>query len=1062
MSDKGLSRRSLLGGAVAGGVASVAATNPAAAKPLAAEPMAAGQSAAAPSHLLRASAITTTSDPWLPDGTHLRVNVSPRIGLPLHPLTAFRIDVVPIYTRPDKLETSTQHVWLNPDLSVAATGGGIRHTGSGDVHYLVLHGWQWTFRAVRCCFVRLLTQSGSAFRVDVLDPTAELPDAEPRVLATRTAPSYEFGGTDITLLRVSGAGVVDLVEIVSTESPYIVIDPAQAVSFGLPIGSGPWYAPEPATDPVAAARTRVEQGAARRMGPPDRPDGAVVPLTPADEVNRVQALSGASSGLDYWLARAFTDPATPPLDARVSLAGGPVADASGTISPLNALLAAAVDPAVARHLGLAARVNPPTGTSVCTLWMVAGLWLLPLDRPHDAGTLRSLITGFPPPAHVVSALYSRYPGLSALATQRVTQLRAAHPTDGWTAVPLMVPAVAAKATPDRPAAPRTLALPAATWRVTTGERLWTQRIPLLGPAAGGMLGLARLSPTPVSLHGTIRVGSVDRARAMVAHWDRHHDDAGSVTDLAVTGPSNSWGLWRADEFGRWSDRSTVAAPAPAVAGPPTPIVEAEFRPAIPDGGLQPRSPGALRIRIGVPGPSLPGALPSRDVTSPGGAPVTSALLTVDGVPQPAIPVPAGVTSVVATVAVREFGVGDTAAIPVIAKLVDAAGRPSAPAEVERTVHDPRAYAPLRVAPTLLFAAERNPMGDSELGLEWSGGAWGYRVYLGDERRLGGTGAGPRCERAAEVWARSGHLADRRRFTLVTPKPLRAAPDGVVRFTHRLPGSLRNVQFVRVVPVTSAGVETPFETCGLTPVAVPVPDRPPAPVVQVRPRGDGRVDVTITATGLRDDLLAGLTEPPQARLRRGRLADSDPEYMPVVQTGIPLVKGPDGTWSATVVDGPAAGFPGYVRLTWLAEVRYPAEPHLPADALPAGSDVQPIGGVPAGPQVSGWGPASPPTNTVLTPEVQLVPRATVRPGQGYNEILVTNAPVSHRYAIAPHQVVVHRFFASGPYPSAALPPVPITATTTVVRDTTVNPRPTGYMVVITDPFGRSAPPVYVQY
>ncbi|MEQ4299948.1 hypothetical protein ABNF97_00925 [Plantactinospora sp. B6F1] len=1060
MSDKGFSRRSLLGGAVASGVVSVVPGSPAAAQRPDIEATAAGRSTAAPAQLLRASAITTAGDPWLPDGTHLRVNLAPRLGFPLHPLTAFRIDVVPVYTRPDKLESSTTHVWLNADLSVAATGGGIRHTSASDTHYLVIHGWQPTFRAVRCCFVRLLTQSGSAFRVEVLDPATELPDADPRVLASRGAAPYEFGGTDITLLRVSGAGAIDLVEIVSTESPYIAIDPARAVSFGLPRGAGPWYVPDPTTDPATAARIRVEQGAAKRMGPPDRPDGTVTALTPADEVNRVQALSSAPSGLDYWLERCFTDPATPPVDTAVSLAGGPVPAASGAISPLSALLASAVDPAIARHLGLATRVDPPTGSAVCTLWMVAGLWLLPLDRSSDGGTLRSLITGFPPPASVVSALYDRYPGLSALVAERLAQLRAAHPADGWTAVPLMVPAVAAKATPDRPAPPRTLALPQSTWRVTTGQRLWTQRIPLVGPAAGGMLGLARLTPSPVSLHDTIRVGSVNRARAVVAHWDRYNNDAGSVTDLAVPGQSASWGLWRADEFGRWSDRAVVSGQAPPTAGPPTPTVEAEFQPAARDGGLQPRSPGALRIRIGVPGRTLPGRLPSRDVIGPGGAPVTLALLTVDGVEQPAVPVPAGASSVVATVAVREFGVGETAAIPVLASLVDAAGQTSEPAQVERTVHDPRAYAPLHVAPTLLFATEQDPMGDSEVGLEWSGGAWGYRVYLGDERRLGGTGSGQRCGRAAEVWARSGELTDRRRFSLVTPKPLRAASDGVVRFRHRLPGSLRNVQFVRVVPVTSAGVETAFETCGLTPVAVPVPDRPPAPVVRVRPRTDGRVDVTITVTGLRDDLLAGLTEPPQARLRRGRLANSDPEYVPVVQTGISLTRDADGAWSATVVDGPATGFPGYVRLTWLAEVRYPAEPHLPVGTLPADSQIHLIGGGQPGPQVSGWGPVSPPASTLLTPETPLVPRATVRWGT-YNEIAVTNTPISHRHAIAPHRLEVHRIYPPGSYPSVALPPVPITGTTTVVRDTAISPRPLRYAVVIIDPINRSTPPVYVQ-
>lgn len=1051
MPKQEFSRRTLLGGAVASGVAAAAAADRAAA-PGTVAPAAGGPSAVAPAQLLRASAITTAGDPWLPDGTHLRVNLSPRLGFPLHPCTAFRVDISPSQATVTPFEFSTTHVWLGPDLAVLKTGGGITTTSTADVRYLVVHGWQWSFQAVRCCFVRLTTSSGT-FRVDVLDPATELPDAEPRVLAGRAAAPYEFGGTDIALLRIQGAGAITEVWKVSTESPYITADPARAVSFGLPTGAGPWYVPDPATDPATAARTRVEQGAARRMGPPDRPDGAVVALAPADEVNRVAALSSAASGLSYWLNRCFGDQNTPPVDATVSLAGGPVPAASGTVAPVSALLAAAVDPAVARHLGLATRVDPPTSASACTLWLVAGLWLLPLDRTHESGTLRSLLTGFPPPASVVSALYSRYPGLSALASQRQAQLRAAHPADGWTVTPLMAAAVAAKSAPDRPAPPRTLALPPAAWRVTTGERLWTQRVPLVGPAAGGMLGFARLtSGAPVSLHRTIQVGSATRARAIVAHWDKRNNDAGMVTDLAVPGQSASWGLWRADEFGRWSDRSVVGAAAPPVAGPPAPSVEAEFQPASPGGGLTPRSPGTLRIRVGVPGRTLPGTLPPRDVIGPGGAPVTLALLTVDGVTQPAIPVPAGATSVVTAVAVRAFGVGESAAIPVVARLADAAGQTSAPASVARTVHDPRAYAPLDVAPTLLFAADRDPMGSSEVGLEWSGGAWGYRVYLGDEQRLGGA-TGQRCERAAAIWARAGQLAERGQFTLVTAKPLRADADGVVRFTHKLPGSLRNVQFVRVVPVTSAGVEPPFESCGLTPVAVPVPDVPPAPAVRVRARADGRVDVTITVTGVREDL-AGQ---PEARLRRGRLANADPEYVPVVQPAIPLTRDGVGSWSATVAEGP---FPGFVRLTWLAEVRYPAEPHLPAGAVAAGSQVHLIAGVQPGPRVSGWGPTSPPASTVHTP-VPTQPSALVRRLGMFNEVVVTNAPVSHRFAIAPHQLVVHRLPQPGAGPSAALPPVPITGPTTVVRDTAVSPQPLRYAVVVVDPLGRSTTPVYVQ-
>lgn len=1043
MSEREFTRRALLGGAVAGGVASVVAGDQLEQADV--TPTAGGRSAAAPAHLLRASAITTVSDPWLPDGTHLRVNVSPRLGFPLHPFTAFRVDLGPwTPTHAVVVERSTTHIWLDSDLTVVGIGAGFFDFDPARVYYLVVHGWQWTFRAVRCCFVRLLARG--TFRVDVLDPTSRLQEGESRVLASRGALPFEFGGTDIALLRVQGTGSVDGVEIVNTESTLITANSANSVSFGLPTGAGPWYVPATATDPATAARIRVEQGAAKRMGPPDRPDGTVVALTPAEEVARVQALSSAASGLNYWLDRCFTDQNTHPVDTAVSLAGGPVAGAAGSVPPVSALLAAAVDPAVARHLGLATRVDPPPSASACTLWLVAGLWLLPLDRGNIGGTLRSMLTGFPPPANIVSALYARYPGLSALANQRLAQLRAATPADGWTLVPLMAAAVAAKVAPDRPAPPRTLALLESTWRVTAGERRWTQRIPLQGPAAGGMLGLVRYTPgTPaVSLHRTIQVGSVTRARAMVAHWDKHKNDEGMVTDLSVPGQFASWGLWRADEFGRWSDRTLVTGSAPSTFGPPAPTVEAEFQPAAQDGGLTPRSPGALRIRIGLTG---------QGAISPGGSPVTAARLTVDGVEQPELPVPAGATSVVTTVAVRAFGVGEAAAIPVVAQLADAAGLGSGTAQLDRMVHDPRAYPPLYVAPTLLFAAERDPMGDSEVGLEWSSGAWGYRVYLGDELRLGGGGTGQRCVRAAQVWARAGQLTDRGRFTLVTPKPLRASPDGVVRFTHRLPGALRNVQFVRVVPVTSAGVETTFETCGLTPVAVPMPDRPPAPAVRVSPRADGRVDVTITATGLRDDLVAG---EPQARLRRGRLTNGDPEYVPVVRTDIPLTRDANGAWSATVVDGPAQGFPGFVRLTWLAEVRYPAEPHLPAGATPADSQVHLVAGVSPGPQVSGWGPTSPPASTMHTPETQQVPQVVVQAGR----VIVTNIPVSHRYAIRPHLLVVHRFPQGTTTPTVTLTPMPITVPTMVVQDTVVSPPPLRYAVVVMDPLNRSTAPVYV--
>jgi hypothetical protein len=79
----------------------------------------------------------------------------------------------------------------------------------------------------------------------------------------------------------------------------------------------------------------------------------------------------------------------------------------------------------------------------------------------------------------------------------------------------------------------------------------------------------------------------------------------------------------------------------------------------------------------------------------------------------------------------------------------------------------------------------------------------------------------------------------------------------------------------------------------------------------------------------------------------------------------------------------------------------------------------------------------------------------------NDVVVTNAPVSHRFAISPHRVVVHRLPQPGPNPSVALPPVPITGATTVVRDAVVSSQVLRYAVVVVDPLGRSTSPVYAQ-
>lgn len=1049
--DNEISRRTLLGGALTGGVAAAVAADTAAGVRDDVEdltPQAIMSVMPDASDMLRVSAITTVGSPWLPDGTHLRVNVSPRIGFPLHPFAAFRCNE--IATPPPNM------VWLNRNAQWVGTSFPDLAAYGGTV-YCVLYGQGAGTDMARFCYVQVSMVPGSSVRVEVLGSTAELPDGRVAVLASRSTAPYAFAGTDITLLRLTGIGRVQSVLAIDANFARPRSSDPDLV-FGLPIGAGRWYLPDPAGgDPVAAARSRVARGAPSQMGPPDRPDGSVVAVSAADEVNRVNAIAALPSGIDYWTNRCFTAPAKAPIDVTVSLSAGPGQLTSGSIAATSALLTMSVDPSIARYLGLATRVDVPATDLSPYLWLVAGLWLLPLNRPHPNGTLRSILQAPPFADGFLGPLYQRFPDLRALAERRVAELRAAAPADGWELVPLAAIAVSVRGgPPDPPAPPSASIVTPGTWRTKAGSPLWTQPIRIQGPAPAGMLGFARLSPDrPVSLHRTVQVSpTVTRARALIPHWDSNQDNHGTLTDPAVPGAASAtWGLWQADEFGRWSRQATIGAAPPPVAPPSPPTLDVGLDPAVPTQTTDPRSPGTLLIKIGVPGRTLDDG---REVTAPGGSPVTTALLTVDGQLRSAIPVPAGASSVTTTVAVRPFAVGEAADIPVSARLADAAARTSKATETSRRVHDPRGYPPLLVAPSLLFTSDRDPTGNSELALEWSSAAWGYRVYLGDERRLGGSVTGARHERAAAICARAGELTDRRMFTMLTHDPLRADANGNVRFTKTLPGSLRAVQFVRVVPVTSAGVEPAFETCGLVPVAVPVPDRAPPPVVRVAPRPDGRVSVTITATGLRTDLLAGRDGAPQARLRR-TLGSTviDPEFVPIVATGIPLTRSGNGSWSATVIDGPATGLFPFVRYTWLAEVRYPPEPHLPTGAVPEDSPVRPVAVDEPGPKLSGWSDTSGPAITMITPLP--TPPTSVNVSWTSNVISVAGLPTAHTRAIARYRIVVHRLSATAP--STRIGPTLVTGPAMAIQDNPAQP-PAAYAVVLLDPLNRPTTPTII--
>lgn len=63
------------------------------------------------------------------------------------------------------------------------------------------------------------------------------------------------------------------------------------------------------------------------------------------------------------------------------------------------------------------------------------------------------------------------------------------------------------------------------------------------------------------------------------------------------------------------------------------------------------------------------------------------------------------------------------------------------------------------------------------------------------------------------------LADKQLFTCLGEVSGSRTGDGQVHFRTRIPGAVRSVQFVRVVPLTEVGAEAAFAPCGLVPEAV---------------------------------------------------------------------------------------------------------------------------------------------------------------------------------------------------------------------------------------------------
>lgn len=1022
-------------------------------------------SALAPTSIFRAGAIAAKGLPWVEDGFHIRVNLSPWIGFPLHPFAAWRIADLTRSHEPSVIWRGADGRQLSAPFDLSDARGeaiGIVLGAGGDDP---------------CIWVEPEIEAGDELRVDLLD-TRRSPGGAPRVLATRREPPFRFGGAEVAHVRVSGRGVVHGLRSMNFSSLSVAerIDRPPDLTFGLPLDRGAWYAPGPG-DPHEAAAERVRSAAPRLLSPPDNLTPAEPGTDPSDEAARIlEAI--APKLVDPWLLEGFGEGQVAPVDRlyadAVQTQAGSRLAASAPVTA--SLLAMGVDPQIARYLGLARMISFDDTEQVepASAWVVASRWAVQPKRQvlrigEDSAAMALgpfLASAASVPRSIVDLLDGAFPDATELIASELPQVRDPDTGEPWSAATLLTVAVAAgEAPPDAPD-PFKLSLaghgswnPRSDPAVPEPER-WRQSISLGDQAARGMVGFARMSPgKPLAVQRSEPnpdTGLVSRVLPLVPNWASNNRRL--VTDRTVPPDEDgaSWRVWQADEFGRWSEGADVSATQPARPAPPPPVAEATYAALGDDGSTGPRVPGEVHLRCVV---------PADGAGAPGSLPISELIVSVDGEAlAPIAAVPGEIVLCNAEPGV--FAVGEQRSVSVTAAYSDTAGNVSSPETLAVKAFDARSPQAVATSPVLLWTGAPDATGQTELALRWppQAGAASYRVYLGDAQRLAGTlaiGLPPGSLRSAQVKPihdASARLTDKRGFTLIGQASGAAGDDGFVHFQARIPGSLRTVQFVRIVPLSAGGGETRFEACGLVPIAVPGCDRPPTPALSSELDPAVGLMLRIRGQGLHKDLLdAAPGELPEFRLRRTRTSAADRALAPVWKSGTLSTSGADG-WEASVTV-PVAELEPFVKVVWFAEVRYPAEPAVPPGvaAVPVDGAAEPAWSAVGSAAEAIWSDLSLAAESLLIPpSFPLAPAAPTlaREPDGTNVLELAGLPLAHPSAIAPYRLEIYRADAVAAFALAASEDL-LSAELTW-SDPTPATSGTRYSVLVVDPIGRRSP------
>lgn len=924
---------------------------------------------------------------------------------------------------------------------------------------------------------------------------------DPALLVARAEAPYSLAAPGIAELRITGPGRITQILWLAAQD----LDGLRWSSIDLlhlPREHGMRYLSIKGAEGRAHDAV-VAQAPMRRplheMPAPAAPDAAP-PFAASDELDRVTTLAAPlMADLEVLI-----DKPEPPLlaaetydltdDAGRPLAQGADEESTVSVGHLVRVMQGALDPGVAAYLGYKAVEAGDDRLGGLAIYRVIGFFRDPADLGADPALLTELSLSVIPNhdrtlrGETVDAIIRKEAG--DLMRQRRLSL-----TGQLDAAPrhLALAAIAVvdrRAPPLAPRPPRLLPPEPGPWHpAPPPAALRRIDLPMAGVAPGALLALHRQQgpsapasclnpPADKDWHRPIALGlaGIEDDMPLADHDGRE----GVLSDPEAAEAAARYHLAQQDTFGRWSAPVSILAPAGIRPLPPRPILQGSYLP--PDPALAAARGGMLHLHVPLPeddalapgslrlaflrlhfthepaegGPSV--AMPHLDL------PVSAAIPVDQGSP-PRRVIPASLEGPVLEQARMRRMI-------VTAQWHDTAQRSSALSDPLRLpMADPRPPAQLQIDDVLLYSARPDAT-----GLAWIEHAWTlppanpplHAVYYSDEVRmlawLRKVGRGAEADQIAARTDRAARAGMLRAIQSDFPDDLfERLPDvveqtapGHRRFRHAVSGSSRVLNAYRIaVEAPCSGARPDLSRLDTVFYAVPNSDPPPRPSVSVRmvpagPQDHGAAlvaEVTIAVE-------PGVTPPRRLRLHRTRGGPADPLSAPVVdEWALPV--GAEGQQVQVFRDIGQARIVPDARLTPYAPYRWFA---LVQGAPESGSAVPGL-----------WSEASDPAGLNAIPPDPPGPARLDRiegqpvPG-GLKDLALV---VAHPLGLVPTPVGAWRFEVLRADPGGdwqAMAEGEARDAELRITDTVpggVTALGTLFLVLLTDPTGRPAPPLEIE-